>query len=346
MEKFESCYKRSRSQLKNIDFFSAIPDTTYKANLSLVFDAEGPNRTFHSSLVSLRTAIADSVTKGALTEGQILVAGCTSSKGKGIIGKVVNAFSNVNDRVAAVKMARHMYLMSMRGGQDVWVFSPPKAYTEWLYDEFKGMDKAGLETWASESEETYSLAEKQAMADATQIALRWSMRCIADLGAPSATTKAVIQRWFCGDDAGDKEVDKVATKLLAGFRKISNVLNSNKLVLSDEPIDRAGGGWEDYAFVYQSERMSVIYIQSATLSAALGNKMWDAALTIVHELSHRELHTDDHRYADDGPISPGSKDGLTAKKALDNADNWGFFAADLNGALSQGVRNTASGLAA
>ena len=100
--------------------------------------------------------------------------------------------------------------------------------------------------------------------------------------------------------------------------------------------------------------MNVIYIQQATLSAALGAKMWDAALTIVHELSHRELKTPDHRYADQGPISLGSTKGpislgstkgLSTKKAITNADNWGFFAADLNNALSNGVRQTSSGLA-
>lgn len=172
------------------------------------------------------------------------------------------------------------------------------------------------------------------------------MKCIAALGSPNDATNAVIKRWFCEPDADEKELKRVSKKPMSGFRKIANVLNSNMLVLSDEPIDRNNGGWKDYAFVYGSEKMNVIYIQQATLSAALGAKMWDAALTIVHELSHRELKTDEHRYADQGPISPGSTKGLSTKKAIINADNWGFFAADLNNALSNGVCQTSSGVAA
>ncbi|MFT5787469.1 MAG: hypothetical protein ACI9KK_002835 [Ascidiaceihabitans sp.] len=49
----------------------------------------------------------------------------------------------------------------MRGGQGVWIYSPPVDYSEWLYDEYKGLNKVGLATWASRDEETYSDAEKK-----------------------------------------------------------------------------------------------------------------------------------------------------------------------------------------
>jgi hypothetical protein len=342
MYSFEECYKASRDELKTSSAFEKIPSAKKCVDLSLVFPAEGPKRTHYSSLTQLRGALSSSTKKTGNSEGELLVTACGGA-GDTAEDKLVRG---LNDEVAALKMARHMYLVHMRGGQDVWVFSPPVHYTEWLQDEFKGLGNKGLATWASQTDEVYSKADKKAMGEATQMALAWTMKCISKLGSPDDKTNAVIKRWFCATSATDDEVKTLATKLLRGFSKIAAVLNSGLLVLSDEPIDRNGGGWKDYAFVYKSEKMHVIYIQKATLSAALGNKMWDAALTVVHELSHRELGTDDHRYADDGPLSPASATGLTKVQALGNADSWGFFSADLNGALSDGVRKTASGLAA
>jgi hypothetical protein len=347
MFKFEQCYKRTRFLVKNIDFFEQLPKETFKAKLSAVMGPDGPRRTCHTYLDSLRSAIANSVRHSNKSEGEVIVAGCEDSSAKTLGGALLGWRYDAGDRCAAIKMLRHLYLVKMRGGQDVWVFSPPVNYTEWLYDELEGLDKSGLEVWLSQDEEVYSDSDKKAMGDATQQALRWSMSCMCKLAGPDADTEAVVKRWFCAAGADDKEVKAVCKKLLSGFKKITSVLNGHKLVLSDEPVDRNGGGWKDYAFVYKSERMSVIYIQSATLAAAKGGKMWDAALTIVHELSHRELGTDDHRYGDDGgKLGPASGAGaLTEKQAITNADNWGYFAADLNGALQKGWRKYVSGVA-
>ncbi|WP_439524869.1 M35 family metallo-endopeptidase [Marivita sp.] len=342
MYKFEECYKASRDELKKSSAFEKLPSATKCIDLSMVFPTEGPKRTHYSALTQLRGTLSSSAKTSKQSEGELLVAAC----GAATDSATDTIVKGLNDEVAALKMARHMYLVHMRGGQDVWVFSPPVHYTEWLQDEFKGLGNKGLATWASQTDEVYSKADKKAMGEATQLALSWTMKCISKLGSPDDATNTVIKRWFCASAATEDEVKTLATKLLRGLSKIATVLNSGMLVLSDEPIDRNSGGWKDYAFVYKSEKMNVIYIQKATLSAALGNKMWDAALTIVHELSHRELGTDDHRYADDGPLSPASATGLTKEQALDNADTWGFFAADLNGAISSGVRKTASGLAA
>jgi len=347
MSKFEQCYKRTRFIVKNLDFFKSLPKENFKANLSLVMGSDGPRRRCHTYLDQLRAAIKNSRRDTNKSEGEVIVVGCGASKAKSVGGLLLGWTVDLNDRCAAIKMLRHLYLVRMRGGQNVWVFSPPVNYTEWLYDELTGLDQAGLEIWLSEDDEVYSHSDKKAMGDATQQALRWSMFCINALGEPNAKTQAVVKRWFCAAGADEKAVKNVSKKLLSGFKKIACVLNSNKLVLSDEPIDRNGGGWKDYAFVYKSERMNVIYIQSATLAAAKGGKMWDAALTIVHELSHRELGTDDHRYGDDGgKLGPGSGDGaLSEKQAITNADNWGYFAADLNGGVQNGWRTYVSGIA-
>ena len=61
------------------------------------------------------------------------------------------------------------------------------------------------------------------------------------------------------------------------------------------------------------------------------------ALTIIHELSHREVGTDDNAYDHDG-LKP-AKDKLPYAKALNNADSWAYFCLDLAGVLAAGDRN-------
>ena len=108
------------------------------------------------------------------------------------------------------------------------------------------------------------------------------------------------------------------------------------MVFSDEPIDRNRGGWKDWAFVYRSEKLDVLYLQGAFLKAGNTGKLWMCALTIVHEISHRALGTDDVRYDYDG-LKP-ARGVLWTTDALRNADSWAYFATDLGGKLSTSDR--------
>ena len=82
-----------------------------------------------------------------------------------------------------------------------------------------------------------------------------------------------------------------------------------------------------------------------TKNTLTGMTNW--ARIIVHELSHRMLKTDDvethgdPRYAwhprGIGPM----KGSFSTAQAMKNADNWGWFAADAAGELSQKNRNDA-----
>jgi hypothetical protein len=58
--------------------------------------------------------------------------------------------------------------------------------------------------------------------------------------------------------------------------------------------------------------------------------------TIVHEFSHHEVKTRDHRYDSSG-LKP-NKASFPYAKAIDNADSWGYFALDLAGYLSDADR--------
>ena len=67
------------------------------------------------------------------------------------------------------------------------------------------------------------------------------------------------------------------------------------------------------------------------------------ALTIIHELTHMVLNTEDFQYDDSG-LKPGKERRSSEKpgqmfnhiNSLKNADSWAYFAADLAGALSKG----------
>lgn len=238
---------------------------------------------------------------------------------------------NGADRVAALKMIKHLYFVHKRGGQDVWVYSPPKSYKKWVYDEISGtkeqmVGKLNLE------EEVYSDAEKKLMCDSLLLALNWSQNAVNKLASADNKTKELVRKWFGFSDSSDKVISKHISKLISGFKKIMNVCNSNHLVFSDEPLDRNDGGWKDWAFVYSQEKIDVIYLQNAFLQSANGGQLWKCALTIIHELSHREVKTSDHRYDNSG-LKPG-RGTLSVKQAIDNADSWAYFATDLAGKLT------------
>ncbi len=82
--------------------------------------------------------------------------------------------------------------------------------------------------------------------------------------------------------------------------------------------------------------MPVIYIYRPFLQTGRKNdhgirsQLWMNAKTIIHEISHKILSTDDHAYGFDG-IRPGTS--LTPAEAITNADSWGIFALDLAGYL-------------
>jgi len=257
----------------------------------------------------------------------------------------------VADRAAALKMLAHLYQEMSRGGQDVWVYAPPKAYSEWIFDEIKGGNDK-IKGKLAANDEVYSSGDRSVMVNALDQARKWSLDGVNKLAGDDASTKAVVKRWFADDDTDDNDIKKAMEKLKDGFKTIANLCNSSRLVFSDDPIDRFKVynkktnkvGWDDWAFVKSSEKMDVVYIQGAFLKAGATGKIWKCALTIVHELSHREVKTDDIMYDYQG-LKPHKKS-FPHRKALKNADSWAYFATDLAGCLAETDRNSALKVAA
>jgi Lysine-specific metallo-endopeptidase len=324
MDRFSEAYTKAREVL-NKRKYTEDWQKFLTSNINPVLGADAPDYQKATALDTFRTKLA-----GAAKDGKTGAAAAD-----GVAATIVQA-AKVDEtdfpaRAATLKLLKHLYWVRKRGAQDVWVYAPPKAYQKWVYEEIEGTE-AQVKTKLKEETEVYSDDERNTMCDALQLALKWTQDAFRKLGEGSEETKKLVKEWFADEDTTDEQITAALTTLKEGYKKIAGVCNSNTLILSDEPRDRNKGGWKDWAFVYKSERMDVLYIQGAFLKSGSSGRLWMCALTIIHEISHRAVGTDDNRYDTDG-IKP-SKGTLSHAKALNNADTWGYFAADLAGALS------------
>jgi hypothetical protein len=223
-----------------------------------------------------------------------------------------------------------------RGAQAVWVYAPPRSYSKWVFAEFATLGGNALEARLGLVDEVFSAADRQVLCHASQLALAWCVKAVALLGNPSPLVRTKLDFWFATDKTSAERKQKFAAILLAGFKRIAGVLNSNQLVFSDEPIDRlkpigTGVGFDAFAFVNPDyEQMQVIYAQGGMLAAGRDGRLWETALTIVHELAHYKEAPDEH--VSNESVAPRGGQ-ITPRIAIQNADTWAHFAADINGML-------------
>ncbi len=332
MDRFTDAYNKARDVVSQQKFSTEWAkflkdDVRVKSLLA----PDGPNYAQADGLDKIRKKLADDSHNALVAffvgggTADTIVEACKNDGGAG----------RLDERAATIKMLKHLYFSRKRGAQDVWIYSPPKSYALWIHEEIVGAEDA-IKQKLKKEHEVYSSKEKQYMCDALQLALKWSLDVCAKLGDPDEKAKAMVSRWFADEDTSDADLTKAISSLNEGFKKIANVANSNSLIFSDEPIDRNKGGWKDWAFVYKSEKMDVVYLQGAFLKAGNSGKLWMCALTIIHELSHRAVGTSDHRYDSSG-LKP-HKTRFPHAKAIDNADSWAYFATDLAGNLSDSDR--------
>ena len=273
-----------------------------------------------------RTALSDKMTSGA-----VILAAATNDTSPG----------NLYDRAATLKMARHMHRSEIKSSQSVWVYSPPKAHTGWIFDVARG----NAESYAmslSQDEELFTEEQVKWMMTALTQALKISEDVkikVASVGSATEATKEMVRKWFLDETCGDAELADAMDRLNAGFQKIAVACNSPSLVFTDYPDwaatrDRFFGGaipgGEGGAF-------PVIYLEGA-FTRLTGNtgKLWLCVETVIHEMSHHEVRTHGHLYDSDG-LKPNSVS-LPYAKAIENADSWGYFAVDLAGQLSDADR--------
>lgn len=324
MDSFTEAYSKARSVVQSQHFKAGWSTfLNEQVKLKSLLAADGPDPLFAHGLTRLREKL---IKEPEGKRGAAICAAC----------KIVPTTGSVEERAATLKLLWHLYRSRKRGGQDVWIYSPPKDFATWVYAEIAGAE-TGYLAKLDKTAEVYSPADQGTMCDALAHALAATQKACLKLGALDAATTAAVRSWFADENTSDAQIAEAVKTLLDGYKKLSNVLNSTTLVFSDEPLDRNAGGWKDWAFVRPTEKMNVVYIQGAFLKAAGSTgRLWICVETIIHELSHRALGTEDFQYDYKG-LKP-SKDGLTFAKALNNADTWGYFCVDVVGMLSAGDR--------
>lgn len=330
MNVFTEVYNKSVELLKS----PGMDDSwkTIEANLKVLLEDDGPNATKAKVLDDLRDQLkkaskGKAVAKTAMAE-EIIKASKTGATG-------------YQDRAALIKTMQHFHMVAKKGGQSIWVVDPPKAFSTWPYDQLAGKNEVDLKTELSADTEVFGSGNRKMMSDSLQLARKWSADVQVKLGTPNAKTLEKVKRWFHAEGASAEDVAATAATLFEGFKKVHATCNSSRVIFSDRPHLRASGTWDNvYASVNAGDVMPVIYIFQVFLKAgkrnALGSipKLWLCALTVVHELTHKLVRTEDIRYDDDG-LKPGAS--FTAEQALKNADSWAYFAADMVGALSKGT---------
>lgn len=343
IRRFTSAYDLAAESAKTykfaLDWHQFLTDKV--ALKALLGSSEGPSAAHGPRIDTLRSKIADAVKAAGpkATEGDVLL----QMAGAKATGAVSDAQA---DALATLKMLRHLYYQVDTGNQVVWIYAQPFSFHKWVFDELRGCSLDAARTKLNHLDEVYPATVRGHMVSGLTTALAWCQKVVSKLGGTlDADTSAVIKRWFVPGGSGNDAVGNAATTLLDGFKKVSALCNSTKVIFSDEPINRMTGDtssgqthsrsdWEDYAFVdggKPRERLDVVYIQNATLQKwSSGSQAWMATLAIIHEVSHRVVNTKDAQYDFKG-LKPGTV--LTLQHALANADSWAYFAADLNGQL-------------
>jgi hypothetical protein len=332
--------------------------------LAKLTEAKGPHDSSAPALDDLRKL----VTKGAAS-GSIFKSAGQVSEDEGILAATggydftkPEATSGINaaciQRAAALKLLRHLHFLRKRGSHKFWLLSLSKGLKDWPSLALKGATVSTLRVQLSDTEGYFSADDQKHLAEAAQESMKWVQKTLILLataskpkskGAPAALT--VVKRYFADENTTDEDLATIASTLTAGFKKIQGVLGAGRMLLTDHPEVRnasAGenkGFWKSEAFVKGArEDLDVVYIESAffgtknTIKGGLRN--W--ARILVHELTHREVATTDHRYSwHASGIGPKAGGAFDAAKALTNADSWAFFAADAAGELTESERNVA-----
>jgi hypothetical protein len=324
MKKFTEVYKKAKDIAEKHEFEADWQKfLTTRCSLKTLFGDTGFTKAAASSPDLVRTRIAEHTKTGKETSGAVIFAAADSGKPAG----------STADRAAALKMVRHLYRISEKGGQDVWVYAPPTAHSTWIFDELTG-DATAIKTKLSNDEEIFTEEQMKWMSAALGVALKVSEDVRAKITTKDAEAK--VKHWFLDEKCGDDQLRDAVTKLTTGFRDIAVACNSATLVFTDYANWRAQRDKYFGAAIRGGEGggFPVVYLEGAfTRVTGNGAKQWLCAETIIHELSHHELKTRDHRY-DSAGLKPTS-DTFPYAKTIDNADSWGYFALDLAGYLSQ-----------
>lgn len=330
-------YDEIRRILKDESFADDKKTKALVTKLKVLLGPDGPVKTHAGALSTLRDACERDFLQNLF--------GTSKDKEAAGILKVAGDGGDVNDKAAVLKTLRHMRLMTKFGGHCLWTLSLPKDYDAWLTDEFDGLASKPLSDKLGLTAEYFTKQQLKDMTTSSQTAAKWANKamavCASSSGKSGKKSDELVKRWFADEAQSEDDIKNIKTKLRLGFQKIASAALSGKMIFTDNPFHRGTEYEQSEAYVWY-DRLNVVYIEKeffGTSNLLTGATNW--ARIIVHELSHSQLDTDDVRYAwHANSISPDSATYPTSD-ALNNADNWAYFAADANGALTQKNRNDA-----
>ena len=275
----------------------------------------------------------------------------------GHAGAVTGAIDqDTREKAGALKFLSHVYMVKQRGAQKVWIHNLPGDFKNWPHHAMGAASADEARLLLRASAQKFSAEDIKNLSDAMQDGLRWcqkTLEVLAAYGGAGVAKKAAVdmlKRWFGDENTDTNQLTTHAADLTTGFKAIQAAFNRNQIVLTDFPTLRgATAGAEkgfrlSEAFVWgkaSREKLDVIYIEDSffgTNNTLKGKVNWTRIL--VHELSHSMHGTTDvkpgPRYSWYG-IGPNAAN-FPSAKAITNADNWAFFAADCAGALSDTER--------
>lgn len=247
-------------------------------------------------------------------------------------------------KAAVLKFMRHLYLVTLKANQQVWVLATPKSYTTWPQGELLAVRNivGQVKTKLNQVDEQFTDDTRKKLGEAMMVALAWVEKAKLTLSQAKSNPAAMakVKRWFADGNTSDKALSKTISKLQSGFKKIAATMSGHKVMITEMPSLRSDPN-QDYteAFVMnlsnKKERPRVIYIEKALFGnydvSVLHDMKSNWARVLVHECSHSDCGTQDHLYAYKG-LQPGGN--ITPAEAAENADSWAFFAADAGGALT------------
>jgi len=328
--RFGKEYKAQKTQLDNATLGGVCAGLL---DLKRVLGADGPDRSHASTLDTLR----DVSLKFKEAEKIMEAAGLDPA------GTGIPADAGVRN-AGLLKFLRHLYMVSARGSQQVWVLDTPASFTMFPQDQLldANLSHAMVKSRLDDVKEKFEPETRKRLGECMQQGLQWVEAAKRTLASASSDTKAMdkVKRWFAGGATTSATLQTTITALTAGFKKMASSMNNHQIVITDMPQER-GDANNEYTEAYMlsiganSEMPRTIYIEQALFEnydvSVINDMKKNWTRVLVHEVSHIDGRTDDHRYAFKG-IGIGAD--LSDTDAANNADSWAFFAADCAGALT------------
>ena len=205
MNKFSEALDKARSALNSGGFVNKFAEL--KPGLTRLLGTDGPVVGEAGQLAALRKVIETerktmTTVSADLAVAKVIIAGAGSANKK-------------QERVATLKMLRHLYHVKSAGGQTIWVYSPPLAYSKWIFDEVAGASDVNLESVLSKSgNEVYSYEQRGVMASAIQETRAVVLGVVAKLGSSQFTTRAMVRRYFGDANTTSEQLTTIISRLL------------------------------------------------------------------------------------------------------------------------------------